>query len=74
MWKAAVAAPLEGENLHPVAGAIDDHRARLGVTDWGITETTLEEVFLHLVKNPVATFGVGDLKGGTAKAAAVVPR
>ena len=22
----------------------------LGVTDWGLTETTLEEVFLHLAK------------------------
>ena len=46
-----------------------ENRAKLGITDWGITETTLEEVFLHLVENPVATLD-GKKKHG---AAAVVP-
>ena len=60
----------EHVKLSQVFAALEGAKEKLGVTDWGITETTLEEVFLHLMRNPVATMGgtITSQKGGNPTA------
>ena len=48
--------------LSTVFEALEGAKEKLGITDWGITETTLEEVFLNLSLHPVASFA--DVGGG----------
>ena len=47
----------ESVKLSKVFAALEGAKERLGVKDWGVTETTLEEVFINLSKNPVASYG-----------------
>ena len=48
--------PMEGIKLSDVYGKVEAQRDRLGIIDWAISETTLEEVFLkisHLTYNAI---------------------
>eukprot|EP00003_Mantamonas_plastica_P032330 TRINITY_DN874_c0_g2_i8.p1 TRINITY_DN874_c0_g2~~TRINITY_DN874_c0_g2_i8.p1 ORF type:complete len:866 (+),score=355.67 TRINITY_DN874_c0_g2_i8:567-3164(+) len=40
--------PRKGVDLARVFSAIEKEKKRLGITDWGISNTTLEEVFIHI--------------------------
>ena len=47
----------ESVRLSEVFAKLEGAKEKYGVTDWGITETTLEEVFLNLCLQPVASWG-----------------
>ena len=40
--------------LSTVFKTLESNKAALGISDWGIEETALEEVFLHLTDHPIA--------------------
>lgn len=40
---------------------LESNKAALGIENWGIEETSLEEVFLHLTDHPVAVMDEGPL-------------
>jgi ABC-type multidrug transport system ATPase subunit len=54
--------------LSKVYGAIEDARESLGILDWGITESTLEEVFLAVTGHEAHTGVVPDTQAVTQEA------
>lgn len=46
--------------LSTVFASLESNKALLNISDWGIEETTLEEVFLHLCEHPIAVMAVAD--------------
>ena len=72
---AASQVPNKEVKLSVVYGAIEGQRAKLGIADWGITESTLEEVFLAVTGHEsasgvVADVGAAEARVASAKAAA----
>ena len=43
--------PTQGFKMSSMLSALIDNKERMGIKDWGISQTSLEDVFLNIVKN-----------------------
>ncbi len=43
--------PTEGFKMSSMLSALINGKEKMGINDWGISQTSLEDVFLNIVKN-----------------------
>ncbi len=43
--------PIQGFKMSSMLSALIDNKESMGIKDWGISQTSLEDVFLNIVKN-----------------------
>jgi hypothetical protein len=43
--------PTEGFRMSNMLAALLENKEKMGIKDWGISQTSLEDVFLNIVKN-----------------------
>lgn len=46
-WKV----PLKGLKISKIFESLEVHKTELGISDWGLSQSTLEDVFMEVVDN-----------------------